>query len=423
MTSNSHSEKALVGHPSAITSWFSPGLLVLAIVVHVALAAGYNFTQDDAYITFRYAENFVGGHGLVFNVGERVEGYTNFFWLILMILGRLFGFDLAVFSRILGVVCGVGTIGLSYLLSGLVFEARSLWRGASSLLLGAAYSFAYWSVAGLETAAFGLAVVCSLYLYLRRSSLAGPVLVLATLLRPEGGLVFVFIAAYEIISRRSFSRYVLVIGGVYITCLMPYLIFKQIYFGGLLPNPFYAKAGFTVGKLRDGLEYTGLYFWHYLGAGLFVLPALFAVKHKGKGVHVFLLVFVAVYTLYVMLIGGDVLKVHRFFIPVMPVMAVLVSMGISYVFPKKILAGASFFAIITWQLFIPENHVAYFHTAETLLTAKMNNLAESLLKVDDSNFSLAASTIGIIAYKLQGHTVIDMLGLTDTTIARHPEPR
>ncbi|MCX7840525.1 MAG: hypothetical protein N2559_13895, partial [Anaerolineae bacterium] len=40
---------------------------------------------DDAYISFRYAQNALRGHGLVFNPGERVEGFTNFLWTALMI--------------------------------------------------------------------------------------------------------------------------------------------------------------------------------------------------------------------------------------------------------------------------------------------------------------------------------------------------
>ena len=41
---------------------------------------------DDAFISFpsRYAQNLAAGNGLVFNVGERVEGYTNFLWVILL---------------------------------------------------------------------------------------------------------------------------------------------------------------------------------------------------------------------------------------------------------------------------------------------------------------------------------------------------
>ena len=42
-------------------------------------------TQDDAYISFRYADNLVNGHGLVFNPGERVEGITNLLWTVLFV--------------------------------------------------------------------------------------------------------------------------------------------------------------------------------------------------------------------------------------------------------------------------------------------------------------------------------------------------
>ena len=47
---------------------------------------------DDAFISFRYARNLLEGHGLVFNPGERVEGYTNFLWVLeLAALWGLFG--------------------------------------------------------------------------------------------------------------------------------------------------------------------------------------------------------------------------------------------------------------------------------------------------------------------------------------------
>ena len=40
------------------------------------------FLTDDAFISFRYARNLLEGHGLVFNPGERVEGYSNFLWVL-----------------------------------------------------------------------------------------------------------------------------------------------------------------------------------------------------------------------------------------------------------------------------------------------------------------------------------------------------
>ena len=39
--------------------------------------------SDDAYISFRTADNFLNGYGPVWNVGERVQSFTNPLWLAL----------------------------------------------------------------------------------------------------------------------------------------------------------------------------------------------------------------------------------------------------------------------------------------------------------------------------------------------------
>jgi hypothetical protein len=49
--------------------------------------------QEDAFISFRYASNLIQGHGLVYNVGERVEGYTNFLWTLILAGGMALGAD------------------------------------------------------------------------------------------------------------------------------------------------------------------------------------------------------------------------------------------------------------------------------------------------------------------------------------------
>ena len=57
------------------------GLAACAIVFTVTYQGN---VVDDALISFRYAVNLVEGRGLVFNPGERVEGYTNFLWTIVL---------------------------------------------------------------------------------------------------------------------------------------------------------------------------------------------------------------------------------------------------------------------------------------------------------------------------------------------------
>ncbi|MBN1336424.1 MAG: hypothetical protein JXB39_10730, partial [Deltaproteobacteria bacterium] len=57
--------------------------LLAAVAVAIAISFGA-CTQDDAFISFRYAENLARGEGLVFNPGERVEGFTNLSWTLFL---------------------------------------------------------------------------------------------------------------------------------------------------------------------------------------------------------------------------------------------------------------------------------------------------------------------------------------------------
>ncbi|MEO8666684.1 MAG: hypothetical protein ABI462_14415, partial [Ignavibacteria bacterium] len=59
------------------------GFLIVLSLAYVFICMNNKFIQDDAYISFRYIQNFVNGNGLVFNIGERVEGYTNLLWVLL----------------------------------------------------------------------------------------------------------------------------------------------------------------------------------------------------------------------------------------------------------------------------------------------------------------------------------------------------
>jgi hypothetical protein len=40
--------------------------------------------DDDMMISMRYGRNLAEGHGLAWNDGDRVEGYTNFLWTMVM---------------------------------------------------------------------------------------------------------------------------------------------------------------------------------------------------------------------------------------------------------------------------------------------------------------------------------------------------
>ena len=121
----------------------------------------YGFQCDDAFISFRYARNLAHGHGLVFNPGlERVEGYTNFLWVVLLATLDRFGIRPEWGANLLSLTATVA------LWACVVWSASRGARAAGALALVPALflagtrSVAVWSTSGLETRLFELLIVC-----------------------------------------------------------------------------------------------------------------------------------------------------------------------------------------------------------------------------------------------------------------------
>ncbi|MFH0792763.1 MAG: hypothetical protein V2A74_01885, partial [bacterium] len=61
------------------------GAFALAVAIIVwGCIWNWSYWIDDSYISARYARNLASGFGPVFNAGERVEGYTNFLWVVML---------------------------------------------------------------------------------------------------------------------------------------------------------------------------------------------------------------------------------------------------------------------------------------------------------------------------------------------------
>src|SRR5262245_7250535 len=120
-----------------------PVLAATAVLVPHALL--FDFVSDDAYISFRYARNLAEHGQLVFNLGERVEGYTNFLWTLLLAGGIKLGVSPVVASRFLGVAFAVGTLAVAVRLALRLDEERpSPWHALAPIGLAAFGPFACW---------------------------------------------------------------------------------------------------------------------------------------------------------------------------------------------------------------------------------------------------------------------------------------
>ncbi len=404
-------------------------ILLVIIIIFVVQCIFLNFTQDDAFISYRYVENFTSGNGLVFNSGERVEGYTNFLWIIILSLFSKLSFNIIVTSKILGVASGCICLFLLYKVSSLFFPKKDWFFSLfPPLLLTASSAFAYWSISGLETAFFVMMVLLSVHLYISYSRLWAVTCAVSALIRPEGALIFGMLFLYKLLFEKTPPRKSLFELGEFVLLLLPFLIFKLVYYGDILPNPFYAKTGFSREYVKSGLEYFWLFLQHYGLWGLVYLIPLFLYKSlelRGR----LLMWLVYLYTLYVILIGGDVLQVHRFFLPILPLLCLLVVWGVRnflvkfiHGFRTQTVASFVFLSMSAIFFLFPCKWIRSVRASERNLVESTRSIADYLKKYYGDNFSIATTTIGSISCYLGTKVkVIDMLGLTDRYISRNPE--
>jgi hypothetical protein len=158
----------------------------LGLVAIVALALGlalHPLAVDDAFITYRYAQNLAGGQGFVYNPGRPVLSTTAPLWALVLAAGAWLGLDLPSLANALSAVA-LGIAGLLVLALGR--REGDPWVGFLAALLLVAYPL-LWLSLGLETAAFlALGLGAVLAFQRGRPYWSAVVLALATLTRGDG---------------------------------------------------------------------------------------------------------------------------------------------------------------------------------------------------------------------------------------------
>lgn len=313
--------------------WLIWTLISLALLLAHALS--FRFVIDDAFISFRYAQNLVDGHGLVFNIGEKVEGYSNLLYVLLSAAGIRLGVDPLLWGRIWSTLAMGGLLsllpGIVRLLAPEENDHHPLPGQVAQILTAMTGAVACWMLAGLETAFFALFTVWAWRSALKRQTILAAVAgILLILTRPEGpALAFLFSAwslmpssalstGYYGSNRKRLLGPVLLLAGT-----AAFFIWRHSYFGWWLPNTYYAKTGDLGGQLATGLPY-GLNFLKWYGAGI-IATSIVAILRGGLTLYFrrdmyLTLMVILTWSLYVVLVGGDMLGMYRFFVPVLPLL-------------------------------------------------------------------------------------------------------
>ena len=315
-------------------------MLLLALVIMVFLAHTSIFwlhnPYDDAYISFRYARNLAQGMGLGFNEGERVEGYSNFLWVLILSLFFKMGFNLPLISKILGALFSISTLVVTYQISRFLTTKKPILNTIPVMLLAFSGSLALHSVNGLETAMFSFLVNASIWLYLRGLSRSRCLycsaffLFLAALTRHEALLIFCMtLMHYLYIKKGTLSWHK---QEEYLWIFIPsllylvYFLWRYNYYGYLLPNTFYAKKADLWSDIKLGSLYFGKFLTSVGGIiGFLGLPIIFLKRRSKQNWEAYLVGTVFIYSLYIVFVGGDGFPLLRFFVPVLPIFYLLLN--------------------------------------------------------------------------------------------------
>ena len=295
-----------------------------------------DFRIDDAYITFSYSKNLAAGNGPVFSHGVRVEGYSNFLWMVLTAFGYLFAphADPYITAR------GFSLIAIAFI----GFAVYRLVRRASNRCIPAlcAVALAFFctdlfraGMSGIETAAFSAAVLGGWYVYLteppeaRRWSLYA--FLPAALLRIDGFVPLLIALGFEVLaafqerrfSLRAIARWALPALGIWAL----YFAWRYFYYGLPLPATYYAKNMVTANEPERGIHQLWA-FVHDYGLVAFlpvaVVPLFWGPRREACALWTAIVLQLG----YAAHVGGDWMPFERFFLPVVPLGAVLAGYGL-----------------------------------------------------------------------------------------------
>ena len=314
--------------------YYSLRLLIL-IIIGISAVFYFDFTAEDAYITYRYAENWVNIGSLVYNEGEPINAMTSPLHALLSAALFLATGNTVLSNKIVSSVL--------LLLSALLVWYRyreHLHLQVLILLLLMPPCVLLWTFGGLETPILLFLATITVILALRpppfRLNLLCVIFLLASLAfltRYDSILFFLPATLFAASKARSIKHVVIGIAGAAILPLA-WIFISYYYYGDLLPTSFYVKT--PNGNLW-GLIFNGRYIASYLlytGIIPAVGLAFVILVPKHRTMDVLYRQFKSIWWLYLglflELLYGLTMATHhmmfsfRFFVPYIPSTVILV---------------------------------------------------------------------------------------------------
>jgi hypothetical protein len=410
--------------------------LVATLLAGLGVAAWWDqrVAFDDAFISYRYAANWVAGNGLVFNPGERVEGFSNPLWVAVAAAAIAAGSDPFNVTRALGVASYaivLALLGFVLTRAAAPLGLRAAWLLPALGVLLLPFGLAGSAGSGLASSFVTLCLTAlgvSLCLPApgsRRLRAAAAIAAVWTRMDAVLGVVACAFVAW----RASPTRRELAVSlGPPTLALAALFAARRLYYGEWLPNPYYAK-GADGWHLAAGLDYLATFAWSVwpvVPLGLLGLLAVFArrssVEPPLRRAAGWALLCVALYALYIARVGGDFMQ-YRFAWQVYPLLAGAGLLGLIELARRSLPAAALVavgLAAVSLRPPVLESDYGMQSLAEMNAYAERGSeVGRQLAERLPAGTVIATTLAGTVSY-YSGLEVVDQWGLNDREIARGP---
>lgn len=415
-------------------------LVVLASVGAVYWAWQLRWLCDDAYISFRYADNLARGRGLVFNAGDHVEGYTNFLWTVMLAFTTRIGFGSEIPSLVLSLASYVLLLFLASRVARQCAPASTHFAvPIAAMLCAAQYTMASFGTSGLETMFAAAMALLALERALAGAFLAaGFAGIAAAMAHPDHGILYAGLGLALLLgrdTRAGLVRYAIPFAAVYV----PYFAWRLYYYGEFFPNTYYAKSA-DQAYYGQGAVYLVAF---VIGTGFWAsLPLLIysAISERRTLLGRYCLIALPLFCLHVARIGGDFMY-GRLLLPLVAPLLVLLECGLARLFDARRFVRGALAAISIAVIALPVRFLQpfekrwylsderTFYPLSSLRPVKVDSIyfdwAKTLIKFfppQADSPRMAMACVGMIGF-YTGWPLVDCFGLTDRTVAHMPIPQ
>ena len=306
-------------------------LIILLLIAFFVILVRTAWIGDDSYITMRTIDNFINGHGLTWNVGERVQTYTHPLWMFLLI--PLYMVSQNPYTSLISLSFVLSLLAMFLFLNIKDKDDLSIFIGWSALIFSNA--FIDYSTSGLENPASHLILLIFILNYLKWGDQVSKkqVLILALLTslivlnRIDLSLLFLP-AILEILATKDLKRRI----GILFIGFLPIIIwecFSVIYYGFPFPNTYYAKLNTGISHavlIRHGI----LYFFNSIAwdpITLIIIATSFTMSMiSGNRKEKMISAGIMLYLGYILWIGGDFMSGRFLSVPLLASVVIMVSL-------------------------------------------------------------------------------------------------